>query len=572
MTLRASKRKLNPALGLLKATLSKNIGIIILMSIAMLIFCPGFLLTRLSGTTFRPGDYYSPDVLDAVYSITTSLSCVLVCIGNYLNFSYLYKKSSSDVFGALPLTRSSLLLSRAAASFIGVLIPVTIGYISLSFLSIPYPAYAVGTVAQISAAYLMNILFMAAFSAFSLFFIVCAGSAFDLAISFFGFNAAVLAVGGIINSLCDTYLSGYSNSYTGIMRAVSPVYYLIECGYYFADNDYAISTSLSCIWGALRIAVIFFILSLVLYNYRKDERGEQAYAYKFIYVICGILAGICGGYALSEIFILGADTKRLSAIGIVSFIAGALITTVVYGAVSERGFKNFKRSMVIGGISAAVYGIIVLVIVSGAFGFEKRIPASGKVTAATVTFDSETIEFTDAKDVIALHKAIIDKKADDEYKYEVDSPHTYVEITYDLGKGRQFVRSYFADKVKIKSELFKVYTAEERFRELQKTVDEANAYIEIWGTDYSDEDYVNLDGRMTKDEAGNLISVYKKELLKLGDNYFSVEKQESIVMDVTLYREEGSNQKTVCFFTTADFTETNGILTAFRQQDAEIKQ
>ena len=175
MMSRVSKRKISPTFGLLKSTLQKNIGIIILLSLAMLIFCPGFLLAVISKMTFRPQDYTSPDILHSVYAVTAVASCILVCIGNYVNFAYLYKKSASDVFGALPLTRSSLLFSRAAGAFISVLIPVTIGYIALAFLGIPYPAYAIGTVAQIASAYFMNILLMLAFSTFSLFFLMMGG-------------------------------------------------------------------------------------------------------------------------------------------------------------------------------------------------------------------------------------------------------------------------------------------------------------------------------------------------------------------------------------------------------------
>ncbi|MBO4433789.1 MAG: hypothetical protein J5852_09700, partial [Clostridia bacterium] len=510
MTLRASKTEKSPTFGLYKATLSKNIGSIILLSVAMLIYCPGFFVASLSQITFRASDYNSPDALSALYGVSVTLSCILVCVGNYVNFSYLYKKSSSDVFHALPLTRSSLLISRAAACFTGLLIPLTIGYTALACLTVPYPTYAIGTIAQIASAYLVNVLMMAAFSAFSLIFIVCAGSGFDLAVSFFGFNVAVLAVGGIIDSLCESYLSGYSMQSEFFLRTLSPIYYLAERSVMFANNGYALSGSVGLIFDIIKYTVVFAIVSPLLYRFRKAERGEQAYAYKFIYVICGVLAGICGGFALSEIFIFAVGQKEYSVIGFVAFVAGALITTVVYGAVTDRGFKGFKRSMIIGGGSAVVYGIIAVIIVSGAFGFEGRIPAAKDVTAATVVFDDTTVDFTDARCVIDLHKAIIEKDADDDFDDTVDTPHTYVTIDYNLsGKGNvgngDMLREYFIDKTKLKEELFAIYASDNRFEKIEKTINAANGKIDIWG-DYSEgEDSFTLDGTVSRANAKKII-------------------------------------------------------------------
>lgn len=574
MTLRASKNRKSPTLGLLGTTLHKNIGSIILLSIAMLIFCPGFFLTVLSKTTFRPQNYDSPEALGIVYGVTTVLSCIFVCLANYVNFSYLYKKNSSDVFAALPLTRNGMLFSRMAAGFIGVLVPVTIGYIALAFLTVSFPTYAVGTVAQIASAYLVNILLMLAFSAFSMIFIICAGSGFDLVLSFCGFNVAVLAVGGIIHALCHERLSGYSMVYTGFLRILSPIYYLAEKAVLFADNKYSLSVSGELIFGIIKYAVVFLIISFILYAFRKSERTEQAYAYKFIFIICGVLAGICGGYGLSQIFILAAGRKSFSVIGFVSFIAGALITTVVYGAVTDRGFKGFKRSMAIGAGSAVVYGIIAIIIVSGAFGFEKRIPEKSKITAATVSFDDEIIDFNNPDDVLALHNAIINKGADDNYEDTVDTPHTYVELNYNLsdkgsGGNGDFVREYFVDKTKVKKELFKIYSGDARFSGFEKTIDKSsNSILEIWGTVDNREESVNLDGHITRTEAKKLLEVYKSELRAAGDKIFSVDGQTNTVMTVCLIVDKSdSASEQINFYTTSDFPKTNKILEGFKAEE-----
>ena len=567
MTLKASKHKTNPQVGLFCSTVTKNAGIIILLSIGMLIFCPGFMLTALSKQNIRPEYYASPDALNSLFGITAVLSCIFVCIGDFVSFSYLYKKSSSDVFHALPLTRNALLVSRSAASLVSVLIPVTLGYISLCFLTIPYPYYVMGTLSQIASAYIANILLMLAVSAFSLLFIICAGSGFDLLLSFAGFNVAVLAVAGIINGLCGKYLSGYSNSHTGLFKAFSPIYYLIDRAYMFAEDGYKLSFLSGIIPATVKIILVFFVLNFLLYNYRKAERGEQAYAYKFIYIICGILAGICGGYALSEIFILGADTKEFSLIGIISFIAGAIITTVVYGAVTDRGFKNFKRSIIVGAGSVLAYGIITVIILTGAFGFKTRIPVQDKITHVSVSFDDAIVEFDDPEDAIALHKAIIDKNADDDMKDEVEAPHTFVELYYNLNGNREFARQYFVSKEKVKKELFKVYASDSNFDKISKAFEKVkNNRVELWGSFGSDEDSLSLDGVMIPSQAKELLSVYREELINLGEDYFSTEKQERMITSAQLYFDTGDGSISFSIRTTSDFEKTNTILQTFVQQ------
>lgn len=574
MMLKVSKNKTGPALGLLRSTLAKNIGIIILMSIAMLIFCPGIFLTTLNRMRFSAEEYTSPSMLNVFYGVTAVISVMLVCVSNFVNFSYLYKKSSSDIFHSLPLTRTGLLFSRMSAGIIEVLIPVTIGYIAFSALSAFYPHYIMGTFSQIASAYFVNVLYILASSAFSMVFIICAGSAFDLILSFFGFNAAVLLLGGIIHALSERYLTGYSTLNTAIFRAVSPIYYLGEKGIAFAYTyNYSLSASQGTVFAAIEFIVVFSLLSALLYNFRKAERSEQAYAYKFIYIICGILAGICGGYALSEIFVLSADTKELSIIGIISFILGAVITAVVYGAVTERGFKKFKRSIILGGVSVLAYGIIAVIIATGAFGYEKRIPEEKKIVSATVDFDDANVDFTDSKYVLALHKAIIEKGADDEYMDPLDTPHTYVRIFYyfDEKGEKQFTREYYVDKTILKKELFAVYASENRFEKFNKILDNASDNrVELWGDYQEDEDYKNLEGRITKEEAKEIITVYKRELKAVGEELYSEENQtKRAVADATLYVE---NKDNFHIYTTEDFTETNKILLTFMSEATDISE
>ena len=581
MTLRVSKNKINPTFGLFKSTVLKNSGIIILLVIAMLIFCPGVFLASLQDRALDPKDFVNqtPEYLDILFGSCGILSVIFVSVANYLSFSYLYKKNSSDVFHALPLTRSGLLLARAGAAFVTVVIPVTVGYISLFVLTVFYPTYVIGSFHQIASAYIMNIICMAFACAFSLIFILCAGSAFDLVLSFAGFNSALLVIGMIINSLADDYLTGYSDIYmTDIMRFISPIVFCGAGATEFAMGEagkvpYSLISSAGFVTELLAITAIFFIASIILYNHRKTERGGQAYAYKFIYIICSVLAGICGGYLLSRIFIFAADAKDISFISAITFIAGALITSVIYGAVTERGFKKFKSALVYGGFSTVAYIIILAVIFTGAFGFSKRVPEAKDIKNIYVRFQDENIELSaaDCDKVLKLHKAVIDRDADDDMEKEVDTPHTYLDIEYKLSNSSSMRRDYFVDINKVDDEMFALYTSSERFGAMYRDIEDFSdgtidltvyRYGEAEGGDFDN----NRDYIVSAKQLKMLVDTYRAELQKVGKKILT---GENTVMQITACLRD---QKTFAgrdldFSITDDFTETIALIDTFELRE-----
>ncbi|MBQ2316353.1 MAG: hypothetical protein II372_03535, partial [Clostridia bacterium] len=189
MMLKTSSREINPFFGMFKSTLRKNLGIIIIVTIAALLYCPGHFLTDMEYYMERinNGNYSGYDMLqDFMYIVSVSAG-ILVTFFNFINFTYLYSKRSSDVFHAFPLTRSELLISRMSASVIGTLLPVTVAYIAYTALSIFNP-WMMASVAQILISYLHTLLVIFVCAAFSSVFVVSAGSMFDLGLSFIGAN------------------------------------------------------------------------------------------------------------------------------------------------------------------------------------------------------------------------------------------------------------------------------------------------------------------------------------------------------------------------------------------------
>ncbi|MEE0809038.1 MAG: hypothetical protein U0L84_06765, partial [Acutalibacteraceae bacterium] len=60
MMLKTSSREINPFFGMFKSTLRKNLGIIIIVTIAALLYCPGHFLTDM--------EYYMERINNSNYS------------------------------------------------------------------------------------------------------------------------------------------------------------------------------------------------------------------------------------------------------------------------------------------------------------------------------------------------------------------------------------------------------------------------------------------------------------------------------------------------------------------------
>lgn len=460
MTLKTSSNKLNPAINMLRHTFSKNKGLLILLSVAMLIYCPGFVLMRI--TEYIENDIWVDfyDFLSGFSLTVTIIAGICVVFFNLINFKYLYSKKSSDVFHSLPITRSELFFSRSVAGFLLTLIPVLFGYISITCIAFFIPEIsATAALPFILINFAYTAMTMSVCAAFSAVFAVCAGTAFDYMLSFLGFNGGLLLCGVIMTSVFDNLLMGYSSdNITEILKNVSPIYFCIngladylnyESVFSFRDAMFFVRTGI--------YTISFTIISVLLYNHRKAEKGGEAYAYKFIYILCALIAGFCGAYIIGSTF---TDNKYNIAFWIFAALGG-IGSTVAYGAISDRGFKTFKKSIVLGISSVAMIGCAVAIVSAGGFGFTDYIPQNSNVKSVIVGYDGNDIEFNDANLSIEIHRTIIENKQAVAYDNEANAMKAYISFHYELKNGNYVNRDFWIERDFFADELLKLYQSDE---------------------------------------------------------------------------------------------------------------
>ena len=462
MMSKISSVRFHPAFRLYRYSVKRTMGLTVLMTVFLMLICPGYVfmhinhVLKLGSTDMKVYDLNRdlPTLILIVTVITTAAAILYL----FINFAFLYGRSSSDFFHSLPLNRRSLLASRFFAGIVPALMPMTLTYAAMcGLLAIDYIS---GNIRLILWGFVYNILILLMSCAFSMIFIVASGSVFDLIISFFTFNIGIAVVQLINQSFCEVYLFGFPRGeIPAFFTNSSPFIYAFVTfselmnGSERTPADFVIFTA-----RLLFVTAASLVSAFLLYSRRKSEKSGVSYAYRFLYVVCALIVGVIGAYALGTIF----AGDQVTPVFWVFAVIGGMLAAVTFGAVNDRGFKSFKKSLVIGGCSAALIGTLALFLWSGAFGYSSRIPEKESVKSVSVAFGQFSVEFDDPSLVMELHEKITGQSGGDGYGE--------INISYKLRFG-ELKRTYFVDYNDFSDELLKIIKSEENIENIRESFD-----------------------------------------------------------------------------------------------------
>ena len=516
MMLKTSSNKVNPSANMFRFTLKQNLGIIVLATIAFLLVCPSYMLINLNAFSFTAVEknHYFKEWCENFSFFASIISGVSVVGINLLNFSFMFKRNSSDFTDSLPITRNELFLSKTISGFLIVLVPSV-----LSLLALGIAATCFGF-SKIFLSVLINILYIIAVtavcSAFSMIFIISSASIFDFLLSFATVNIGLLILGAIVCNMCEELLIGYRGSdYRIVLRYISPVSFA-----YYGFGSHVFGSHAPLIYfpyfiKAIIITAVFYVISLLLYRKRKTESTGKAFAYNFLYIICAFLISFCASYVFGAVFEDGVNFN--SGIFYLFAIIGGLIAGVVYGAITSRGFKTIKKSLIIGGVSFVIMVALAGSIKIDVIGYNKRIPSKENVKVASVKIWSDNVSYTDPTFVIDLHKKIIteddilmDYNAFNHELKDDESTATAVDINYTLKNGRTLSRTYLVYNKKIEKELETLLKSKERFETIRNSLTLSKPKTVNFYVNSKDGNY--LDVYLTYNETLKFLDIYEKEI------------------------------------------------------------
>ncbi len=506
---------------LFKFTLKKNLGFALIASILALLVSPFYMygvitdyVNNYNKLIYNFGEIFMAFAVVMAIAVTAFLMVLL-----YINFGFLYKKSASDFYHALPLKRSELLLARFSGSFVAALIPMTLGYIgafALTFLD-----FVSADRLLIVESFFYTAAMLLLLGLFTLIFIITAGGIFDSIISLLAVNVGIPIIALFVCGLCQTHLYGYTFSgdieSTVIAHTTPFGYALVRLVYNLGDY----STDPLFTWyrvvGTVAAIVALAVVLILLYNRRKSEKVDGSYAFKFVPEFIGLIIAALGSFLLGYIFSAEPDEVGFWIFGAI----GAAIAAVVYSLIINRGFRKVKKALIVAAVSISALLITNFCIQLDFFGWELALPKQDSIEKAKVYVQGENIELENITFALELNTTIIKEHNSEEYfeKYPTD----LFTFTYTLKNGKEVTRRYDVESPvaqELKLELIN--------KELPRIIlEEYNEFKKLNCTDWgisinilSGDTMEDKGGRLSPQRAEEIVNAYAKDLEQVGLDFF----------------------------------------------------
>lgn len=499
-------------------TLKKNLGFSLVAAILAVMVSPVYLYTVITNYVEKYDkliyDYQNLFLTFAAIMAIAVTAFLIVML--YINFSYLYNRSASDYFHALPLKRSELLFARFSGTYVASIIPLTVGYIgayALSFLSVVSADRLV-----IIEAYFFTLLMMAVLGLFTLLFIITAGGVFDSLISLAAVNIGIPIIVFFVYGLCETHLYGFtyaSNYDTNILSYTTPFGYAIIklcMGLYDTKTPLFSATSVFVIIDML---ALFGALNVIVYNRRKSEKLGGSYAFKFISEVIGFIIASLGLFVMGYIF--GENPSEISYW--IAGVVGACLAAVVYSLIINRGFKKVKRAIIVGLIASAVLITTNFGIKLDLFGWEKNLPKTDEIQSVEIATGGIIIDVQNIDLAVEFNKTIVNEHTEN----PLDRSNRFT-FEYLLKNGKTVRRQYEVE-TEIAKDLKARLIGEEYSRQILEDFAEfKEKNVEAWelnGYVYEDGKYLGrFDTTVSKEKAEELVNAYAEDLKTYGNKYF----------------------------------------------------
>lgn len=458
-------------------TLRKNIPVIILGTILSVMAFPVFSVTTVLRLLLRVNEQGFPAAMahgTGIGSLVVVwlISLVMIAVLSIMNLGFLHNKNGSDLFYSIPITRKALYLSRLAATFTGAVIPVLVSLLAGIAANLLIAERSGISTLSLAAAGLMFVASTAVLSITAGMFMLFTGHTFDAVTSFLVINIGLPVLALACSGYAESTLFGMSDRFNAeTVFSVSPLggmaVWLVNtvAGMDSPSEAFGAFFWVGAVWLLLSAAILAVSLSFA--KRRRSEAAGEAYANPLLPVFLQILISVLAAFIFGELF------STFLSFGLIYYffaVIGSLLASVLIGAIIRRGFKKVAADLAVGGIAAGLVLLFGMILTTGGFGYEMRVPKAESIQSATFsckTFSEQELSSTvfeqpeELERLTALHRAIIQKnrtawsllngrQTDSSYEiYEYDAEEyadygVYLdfEVTYLLKNGNCLTREY----------------------------------------------------------------------------------------------------------------------------------
>lgn len=385
-------------------------------------------------------------------------------------FSYMHNKRSVDFFGSLPVSRRTMFFARFVAVILLTIVPViffgTMGACLSG--SLATAGSIMKVVGYIVLATIGNITIIGFIS-------LCCGSAVDIIISYAAINIAFPICVAVFNFFPSSIIPGMgediwaSSIYTLFCPVASVFTMAFGSGKVFG-----------VIWWIV-LTLIVIAASYVLCKKRKAELAQNTYIFSAVEVVVKFIVCALAGLGLGWIMAFVGEVHQSIMAQYIYFtmglVIGIMVANILLHLVFHRGLVKFSKSLAQCGIVLAVCGVYTIVIASGLFGYDIRMPEKTEIVGVSLISGDEQKFYVDNKNILIdiktddetideiydLHKSIIEEndKKQKCWLYPLTGLSTSAEymssnysvteatIIYELSDGTQFTRSYSYGEISV---------------------------------------------------------------------------------------------------------------------------
>lgn len=298
-------------------------------------------------------------------SLVYLISIVFTIIYTVRIYSYLHNKRKADLYGSLPIGRSTLFIAKSVSAYLMSIIPAIFFLSLISIISVCsghsvvsevtklFPEICMGTLASISFFGLIAICCGTMLNSVLMFIAVCV--AYPL--------SAIFIKGTVVGCFDGFYVGIFKDSV--IMNALNPL---------------AAYDGINVIYWLI-FSVVCIVLGAFLAKKRKAERAQSAFAFHLpcyiIKVLVSFLAGMFLGVLFGSMNVFG---------GYAGFVFGFILASVpvyiIVHLILYRGFSKLIKTSIPLGALIIVSCVGVALCCFDAFGYNSYVPKTQDIKSA----------------------------------------------------------------------------------------------------------------------------------------------------------------------------------------------
>lgn len=393
-------------------------------------------------------EYLAKQFSNAVaYNLKSEIATILIPLllmflitSTIQTFQYMHKRRSVDLFHALPIRRTPLLLGNMAA--IGTVLAV-ITILNLSICGVA--DMAMGATGDYNAGWLLGLmgymlLLLAASLCGTVFLLVSCGTVSSAVIA-----GILLTVGWPLLVICGASiiqdsLPGCQLVASGpVLTALTPYLALFVP---YSNGELLLTSALfgvdtydsNAVFGSAPMSVgliLWWVLvtavllagCILVYRKRKSEAAENNFSYPVLRIIIRFI--ISGAMGLGCAIFFGSLSKS-NVVFYVTAVLASLLTHGITQVIWVRGFRELTRSLIYYAGLAVAMAVFFVGVATGGLGYVNRIPAEGDVDYIRV--DLPGYHFDDSKETYLYSRTrsltvdtVLPEDEDVLYKDNVDS-------------------------------------------------------------------------------------------------------------------------------------------------------